>query len=155
MNHPLIRALAQLVEKAGWTAAQVFLGVIITAGALDATAAQAAAIAAFAAVFTLLANGLPQPVGELSFGVDLLYRTTRTFGSGFFALIAAIPLTDLSIDGVKAAAVAAIPAALTILKGAIASKVGAPTPATLPATLDTVDTTTPGFLAAVNTSTKP
>ncbi|MEU0181765.1 holin [Streptomyces sp. NPDC006207] len=58
------------------------------------------------------------------FVLDVVERTLGTYAVAFLGLLLAngFDLTDLS--AVKAAAVAAVPAALTVLKGVIGSLVG-------------------------------
>ncbi|MFF2954344.1 hypothetical protein ACFVVU_23740 [Kitasatospora sp. NPDC057965] len=62
---------------------------------------------------------------------DLLERTLATYAVTLLGLLTAagVDLTDLG--ALRAAVIAAIPAGLTVLKGAIASLVGDPTSAAL------------------------
>ncbi|NUS16302.1 MAG: hypothetical protein HOY69_33710 [Streptomyces sp.] len=58
------------------------------------------------------------------FWLDLTERTAATYAVALLGLLLADGVDLTSIGALKAAAVAAIPAALTVLKGAIASLIG-------------------------------
>jgi predicted NBD/HSP70 family sugar kinase len=53
-----------------------------------------------------------------AFLADLLERTIATYLQAFFGLLLAGETLDLSVDAVQAAAIAALPAALAVLKAA-------------------------------------
>lgn len=131
--NPVIGTFARLAEKAAWTAAQVFVAAWLASGSLGFDLTQQAVASALAAAGTVIANGSPASVSP-NFGVDLLYRVLRTYAVSFVALWAAAPV--LSTDALSTAAWAALPAALTVIKGVAASRIGADTPALLPARLD-------------------
>lgn len=65
------------------------------------------------------------------FVLDLVERTAATYVAAFLGLLLADQFDLTSLSAVKAAAVAALPAALTVLKGAFATAVGDPTTAGL------------------------
>lgn len=68
------------------------------------------------------------------FMLDVLERTLGTYVAAFVGLLLANGLDALSIDTAKAAAVAAIPAAVTVAKAAVGKLIGDPkTAAWLPA----------------------
>ncbi|MEU1309526.1 hypothetical protein ABZ419_11610 [Streptomyces cinnamoneus] len=71
------------------------------------------------------------------FFLDLVERTLATYLTTYFGLLLADGFDLTSISALKAAAIAALPAALTVVKAAIGSMVGAPhTAAWLPARKD-------------------
>ncbi|MFB7124256.1 MULTISPECIES: holin [Streptomycetaceae] len=63
--------------------------------------------------------------------VDLVERTVATYAVAFLGLLLADKFDLTSIGSLKAAAVAALPAALTVLKGAVATRIGDPDSAAL------------------------
>lgn len=65
------------------------------------------------------------------FWLDLIERTVATYAAAFLGLLLADGVDLTSVGALRAAAVAALPAALTVLKGAVASFVGDPTSAAL------------------------
>ncbi|MFE6871503.1 holin [Kitasatospora sp. NPDC057692] len=65
------------------------------------------------------------------FIVDLTERTVATYAAAFLGLLLADTFDLTSISALKAAAVAALPAALSVLKGAVATRVGDPASAAL------------------------
>ncbi|MGW3072381.1 holin [Kitasatospora sp. NPDC001132] len=65
------------------------------------------------------------------FILDLVERTVATYAVAFLGLLLADQFDLTSLSALKAAAVAALPAALTVLKGAISTFVGDPTTAGL------------------------
>ena len=63
---------------------------------------------------------------------DTVERTIATYVQAFLGLVIASAATDITIGTVQAAAVSAIPAALAVLKAAIAARVpGTVSPASL------------------------
>ena len=127
--------IAVLIEKVFWTYVQAFLAAL-TAPGVDNTAT-AAAVAAIPAALTVVANGLPAVPGGLPFSVDFVLRVVRTYAVSFIGfLVAVVPFRlDYSIG--KSAAIAAIPAAIAVVKCAAASKLGTSnSAATLPESLD-------------------
>ncbi|MFG2913366.1 holin [Kitasatospora sp. NPDC048298] len=65
------------------------------------------------------------------FILDLVERTVATYAVAFLGLLLADQFDLTSIGSLKAAAVAALPAALTVLKSAVGTLVGDPTTAAL------------------------
>lgn len=132
-----MKALASLAEKVALTYLQALASLLILADQLGATTAQAAAIASIPAALTALVNGLPAvPVG-LPWALDTLLRTIRTYAVSFVGLLIAAPVFSLDLSLASAAAAGALPAALAVLKAAVASRIGnTATAALLPASLD-------------------
>lgn len=129
--------IATLAEKVLWTFVQSFLGALALADVLDVSTAQAAAIASIPAALTVLANGLPTVPLGLTWWLDAIFRTIRTYAVGFIGYVVAVPVFSLDYSIAVAASAAALPAALAVLKAAIAARVGSPaSAATLPARLD-------------------
>jgi hypothetical protein len=133
-----------LIEKVVATYVQALIALLVAAPALDFSlpTVEAAAIAAIPAGLTVIANGLPGiPVG-LPFYVDLGLRAARTFAASFLGFLIAVPVFSLDEAILTGAVVGAIPAVLSVVKSALASRVGTPgTAALLPAGSD------PGILA--------
>ncbi|MGW1993370.1 hypothetical protein [Embleya sp. NPDC001921] len=138
-------ALAGLAERAGWTFLQVFLGGLITANSLDLSVAQAAALAAVPAGLSVLLNAvrgwsdnraLDQTLRTgTAWFVDLLQRTAATYALAAGGAWMLSGRYDLST--VQVALYGAIPAALAVIKAAVARRVGDPgSAATLPGSLD-------------------
>lgn len=129
--------LAVLLEKVFSTYVQVFVSLLIVGSVINVSTVQSAAMAGIPTALTLIANGLPAvPVG-LPFYVDLLLRVVRTYVVSFVGLVVAQPAFHLNRSIAQAALVGALPAALSALKGGIASKVGrADSAALLPVALD-------------------
>ncbi|MFF4380964.1 holin [Kitasatospora sp. NPDC092039] len=63
--------------------------------------------------------------------IDLVERTVATYATAFLGLLLADGFDLTSISALKAAALAALPAALTVVKGAVATRVGDPHSAAL------------------------
>jgi hypothetical protein len=75
---------------------------------------------------------------NLRFLADLAERTVATYAQAALGLLLADSTGMISISGVKAAAVAALPAALAVVKAALAGSVlSSGTASALPATTDT------------------
>jgi hypothetical protein len=67
------------------------------------------------------------------FFLDLAERVVATYLAGFLGLLLANGFDLTSVSALRAAAVAALPAAITVIKGFIATFIGDPnTPAVLP-----------------------
>lgn len=134
----MLRNLSVLAEKTFWTFIEVFLTGFLGSGQFGFTTAQAAAIGGVSAAITVVANGLPEisiVTGNSFF--DTVGRTIRTAVVSFLGYLVAAPILDLSVDGLKAAAIAAIPAALAGVKSAGSSYVGnKDTAALLPVKVD-------------------
>ncbi|MFD4394636.1 holin [Kitasatospora sp. NPDC058478] len=65
------------------------------------------------------------------FVLDLVERTVATYAVAFLGLLLADGFDLTSISSLKAAAVAGLPAALTVLKSALGTFVGDPTSAAI------------------------
>ncbi|MFJ7907374.1 holin [Kitasatospora sp. NPDC096204] len=65
------------------------------------------------------------------FILDLVERTVTTYAAAFLGLLLADKFDLTSMGALKAAAVAALPAALSVVKGAVATRVGDPASAAL------------------------
>lgn len=143
-----MKALAVLSEKTASTYVQAFITALLIGSAIDVSTGQAAALAAIPAALTIVMNGLPGvPVG-LPFYVDLTFRVLRTYVAGFLGFLVAMPTFRLSYSILQAAAAGALPAALAILKGGLASQVGDPASAALlPASVDPAEGTPVGLAA--------
>lgn len=63
--------------------------------------------------------------------LDTLERTLATYAQTFIGLLIASPMLNLDLSTVRALAVAALPAALAVVKAALASRVHALSPASL------------------------
>lgn len=63
--------------------------------------------------------------------LDTLERTVATYVQSLLGLVIASPMMNLDLSTVRALAVAALPAALAVLKAALASRVRALSPASL------------------------
>jgi hypothetical protein len=134
---PAVNAFVLLIDKVISTYVQAFVGLLLIGDAIDVSTAQAAAIAAIPAALTVVANGMPITIVGLPFWIDLVYRVARTYVVGFVGLIVAVPVFRLDYAILQAAAYGAIPAALAVIKGALASRVGEKgTPAMVPARYD-------------------
>lgn len=131
-----MKTLIALFEKVVWTYLQAFL-TVWTLGPLDASTGQAAAIASIPAALTVVMNSLPAAPADLPFGADVIWRTGRTYVAGFLGFLVAVPVFRLDYSIAVAASAAAMPAALAVAKGLIASKIGSSdSAATLPASMD-------------------
>lgn len=132
-----MKALASLAEKVALTYLQALASLLLLADQLGATTAQAAAIASIPAALTALVNGLPAVPAGLPWALDALLRTIRTYAVSFVGLLIAAPVFSLDLSLASAAAAGALPAALAVLKAAVASRIGnTATAALLPASLD-------------------
>ncbi len=132
-NSPIV----VLAEKVLWTYVQAFIMVLVVGDVLNTSTLQAAAIAAIPAAITTAINALPAVPTGLPFYVDLTLRVIRTYVAAFLGLLVALPTFELSYSVGVAAAAGAIPAALAVLKGGLAAKVGnRSSAALLPAAVD-------------------
>lgn len=61
--------------------------------------------------------------------LDVVERTAAAYVTTFLGLLLAVDFNLTDLTAVKAAAIAAIPAALSVVKGAVGSVVGDPTTA--------------------------
>lgn len=126
-----------LAEKMGLTAVEAYLSVLIMSGAFDADNGQKAWMAAIAAVLTIIANGgIPDVPTGVPFVPNLIGRTLRTFAVGFATALVAVPQFNLDVETLEMAAFGGLTAAIAVAKGLVASRIGANTPALLPAEVD-------------------
>lgn len=131
--------LADLLERATAQYLESFLGFLLVAQTLDLSAVGVAALAAIPAVLSLVKNALLELTGRggpaPSFVVDVVERTAIAYVVSLLGLLIASP--ELSIGVLESAAVAALPAALAVLKGLAAGFLGRRgSAAALPAELD-------------------
>lgn len=63
--------------------------------------------------------------------LDLAERTAATYATTYLGLLLATGFDLTNLGALKAAAIAAIPAALTVIKGALSTFVGDPTTAAM------------------------
>ena len=137
------QSIAGILEKVFWTFIQTLIGYLLLQSVFDIDSGKAAALAGIAAGINTLIAMSPVSIG-LHPIVDLLYRAVRTFGIAFITPLIASGLLDIDFAAWKAAAVAALPALLSVLKSYAATKLGDHnTAATLPARLDPTTTIVP------------
>lgn len=126
--------LSSLAEKTILTYVQSFIALLVvnaTNSTYNYSTATAAAVAAIPAALTVVANGLPVVAEGLPFYTDLVARTIRTYVAAFLGLLVAVPTFTLDVSSFQAAAIAAIPAALAVIKALVAKRIGDPTTASL------------------------
>ena len=129
--------IATLFEKTITTYIEAFVALLAASSTINISVAQSAAIAAVPAALTVVANGVASTSLNLSFYGDLVFRTIRTYVVSFLGLLVAAPAFDFSVGALQAAAIGAIPAALAVIKGILAGRIGNKnTPALLPSKLD-------------------
>lgn len=121
-----------LGERVVATFVLTFCGLIMVAGpTLDLDAAQVAFIGGVAAVLSLVKNLITELAGAsngATWWQDMLLRVMGTYVQAWIALVVVVSADGSTIDFTqfKPAALAAIPAALGVLKGYLASKFGDP-----------------------------
>ncbi len=126
-----------LAEKVFWTYVQAVLALIIVGTKFDLSAWTIAAVAAIPAALTVVANGTPGIPQGLPWVEDTFFRAVRTYVVSFAGFLVALPVFGLDYSVLAAASTAAIPAALAVVKSAIAGHFGElGTPALLPAEFD-------------------
>lgn len=132
-KYSLKSQFALMGEKALSTFVQVFLTVLLASNSLGADATQAALLAAMAAGGSALTGAIPVVPEGLPFATDVFFRCVRTFCVSFGAIFFATNMNyfDFSVNAAQAAALAAAPTALAVLKGALAKRFGAPESAAL------------------------
>ncbi len=132
-KYDLKKQVSLMLEKTISTFVQVFITVFIASDTVGSTTAQAAGLAAVAAGISALLGSLPIVPEGLPFGADLFFRTARTYviSAGTLFLVGNNGSFELSVSGLQAAGLAAIPTALTVAKGLIASRFGAANSAAL------------------------
>lgn len=138
-KYDLKKQFSSMLEKTISTFVQVFITVFIASDTVGSTTAQAAGLAGVAGAISALLGSLPIVPEGLPFSTDLFFRTARTYVISFGTLFLAANggAFELSVTGLQAAGLAAIPAALTVAKGLIASRFGdAASAALLPSSVD-------------------
>lgn len=131
--------LADLLERATAQYLESFLGFLLMAQTLDVSVVGAAALGAIPAALSLVKNLLLELSGSSgpapSLWLDVLERAGVAYVVSLIALLLAAPV--LTVGALQAAAVAAVPAALAVLKGFAAGFLGRRgSAAALPAELD-------------------
>lgn len=119
------------VERAGWSAGQQFVSIVLTAGSVTAvaglpwelalwTAAGAAIVSVLTtAVLYLTSLGAPG-VLKLSFWPDLIVRLTKTFLSSLLGSMGAAAVNPMTFGWVAALNVAAVATLGSLAKGLLA-----------------------------------
>lgn len=129
--------LADLAERAGWTAVQTFLAILAVSDALDVPTVQLAATAALAALFAVVkfavSDWLRNGTRHANWWVDMAERTGATFLEVF---LAAVIVSPGELATYQSAYTAAVAAAIVVVKAAVATRVGKPSASTLPLNLD-------------------
>lgn len=129
--------LADLAERAGWTAAQTFLAFLAASDALDVPTVQLAATAALAGFFAVVkfaaTDWLRNGKRSGNWWVDMAERTGATFVEVF---LAAVLVSPGELAAYQSAYVAALAAAVAIIKSGVAQRVGKPSASLLPTRLD-------------------
>jgi hypothetical protein len=122
-----------LAERIVATFVLTFCGLIVVAGpTLDLGAAQVALIGAVAAVLSLVKNLITELAGAsngATWWQDMLLRVMGTYVQAWIALVVVVSAdgsSSIDFAQLQPAALAAIPAALGVLKGWLASKFGDP-----------------------------
>ena len=122
-----------LGERVVVTFVLTFCGLIMVAGpALDLGAAQVALIGGLAAVLSLVKNLITELAGAsngATWWQDMLLRVMGTYVQAWIALVVVVSAdgaSTIDFSQFQPAALAAIPAALGVLKGWLASKFGDP-----------------------------
>lgn len=125
------RFFLDLAERAATTYVEALLGFVLLAPVLDVSILTAALVAGLPALFSVLKAGVYEFLEvrpRRSFAMDLLERTVGTYVVTFLGLVIVNPG---EIATYKVAIVSALPAALAVVKGALASRVASPTNASL------------------------
>lgn len=129
MNLP--RFVIDLLERAATTYLEALIGFLLLASTLDVSALGAAALAALPALFSVLKAGIYEFLRvrpRRSFLAGLVERTIATYLVTFLGLVAVNPG---DVATYRLAVVAALPAALAVLKGALGSRLGNPSDASV------------------------
>lgn len=133
----LLDRLKDMAERAVATFAEQFLGLLVLTGVGSIAGVQTAAAAGVATGLIVVKNvvtSLSNSTNSSNIYADVLLRTFFTYAAGFLGLV----LTNGGVDysNAKMAAVAAVPAALAVVKGFIGQFLGnRNTAAWLPATV--------------------
>lgn len=130
--------LMTLAEKAIWTYVQALIVAILSSGQTDINLTTALLVATLPAGLTVVANGMPVVLENVSFGVQLAYRVVRSFTASFLGFLLAASVFTLQAGALRSAAMAGLVSVLVIVKGLIAQRIGdLDSPATLPASVTT------------------
>lgn len=123
---PWTTAAVNLLERVLATYLEAFLGLLLAGPTLNLSTAQAAAIATIPAGLAVLSNSLTTLAipTNLPFFVDMLARAGKTAVQTFLGYLLAAPIFALERSLLTAAAAAVLPAALAVVKAAVASRVG-------------------------------
>jgi hypothetical protein len=120
-------------ERVVSTFVLTFAGLIMVAGpTLSLSASQVALMGAVAAVLSLVKNIITELAGAsngATWWQDMLLRVMGTYVQAWIALVVVVAAdgsSTIDLSQFKPAALAAIPAALGVLKGYLASKFGDP-----------------------------
>lgn len=130
--------VANYFERLFWTFVQTYIAYGLAQETLDLTFSEAAAMAGAAACLTVLLGTLTDwafPT-NLPFAVLGMLRVIRTLAVSTLTILLTAPVLDLSVDGWKVALIGSLPAVFTAIKVLAAERIGASTPATLPAKVD-------------------
>ncbi len=130
------KTFANWAEKVILSYLEFFTGVMLAGGAFDVNATKAAAIAAIPTVLTAFINAINATELTLPFWPDLVWRAVRTYTAGLLGYLIALPVFDINMTLAAAAATAALPGALAVVKALIAERLGSETAALLPSSLD-------------------
>jgi len=125
-----------LGERLLTTFVLAFCGLIVLAGRADLTTAQVALVGALAAVLSLLKNLIATFAGAsngATWWQDMLLRVVSTYVQTWIGLVLVLgsdgTATGVDFTQAQPALLAALPAALGVLKGYVASKFGDPSTA--------------------------
>lgn len=119
-----MKQLYVLAEKAVWTYLQGLIVLVLAGGTLNTSFTTELAIAALPAALTVIANGLPAVAQGLPFAVDLALRVARSFAAAFLGFLLSQSAFHLDASVGRAAVLAGATAAVVVVKGAIASRLG-------------------------------
>lgn len=118
--------LADLAERAAAQYLESFVGFLLVADRLDLSGVGVAALAAIPFALSLVKNVLLELSGRggsaPNLYLDVLERAAVAYVVSLLGIVLAAPA--LSIGVVSAAGVAALPAGLAVLKGALAALIG-------------------------------
>lgn len=123
----MLQQLKDIGERALTTFVITFISLFGLSGAITMTATTAAAVGGLAAALSLIKNALTGVIAASNGGTwwqDMLERTMWTFIQVWIGLI--VVNGTIAFSQWKITAIAAIPAALDVIKSVLASRVGDP-----------------------------
>jgi hypothetical protein len=127
--------ILDVLERSASTFVETFLGLLIVTGLGDVNGIKVAAVAGLAAALSVIKNALTELIDASNGGVwwqDAIERTVWTYLQAFLALVLVNGTVDFT--SWRTSLIAAVPAALAILKSVLAHFTGNPnTAALLPA----------------------